>query len=262
MLVGLSLFIVYSTWAAFQAEYYWADPYLSPFYAPPLFIPPGCAEAAEALKGCAPEGHAWLAESYYWPSWWPSWVPQSPSFLILLFPLAFRFTCYYYRKAYYRAFTWSPPTCAVQGVPQDDYKGETRFLLFQNLHRYAMYVALLFIVILSYDAAMSFYHHKHGFGIGLGSIIMTLNVVFIALYTFGCHSIRHLIGGRLDCFSCHAAAEMQHDAWSWQTLLNRKHMLWAWISLYWMAFTDAYVRLCSMGVIQDINTWGSTWVGS
>ena len=40
----------------------------------------------------------------------------NPALLVLPFPLTFRLTCYYYRKAYYRAFFWSPPACR-QGRP-------------------------------------------------------------------------------------------------------------------------------------------------
>jgi hypothetical protein len=29
-------------------------------------------------------------------------------------------------------------------------------------------------------------------------------------------------------------------------------MLWAWMSLFWVGFSDLYVRLCSMGVWHDI----------
>jgi hypothetical protein len=32
---------------------------------------------------------------------------------------------------------------------------------------------------------------------------------------------------------------------------NRRHMLWAWMSLVWVMFADVYVRLCSMGVWTD-----------
>ena len=47
-------------------------------------------------------------------SWW-----LSPAILILIFPLGFRFTCYYYRRSYYRSFWWSPPACAVaDAAPQ------------------------------------------------------------------------------------------------------------------------------------------------
>jgi hypothetical protein len=28
-------------------------------------------------------------------------------------------------------------------------------------------------------------------------------------------------------------------------------MLWAWMSLFWVAFSDVYVRLCAMGIITD-----------
>ena len=72
------------------------------------------------------------------PSWWPWFLPASPAFLILAFPGSFRFTCYYYRKAYYRSFAATPPACAVSALPQKKYKGETALLIFQNLHRYAL----------------------------------------------------------------------------------------------------------------------------
>jgi len=33
------------------------------------------------------------------------------------------------------------------------------------------------------------------------------------------------------------------------TCLNKKHMLWAWMSLFWVGFTDLYIRLCSLGIL-------------
>ena len=102
--------------------------------------------------------------------------------MILPFPGLFRFTCYYYRKAYYRAFAGSPPGCAVSPGQRPEYHGETRLLIFQNLHRYALYIALVYVVILTYDAVLSFF--KNGeFGIGVGSLVITLNTVLIASYT-------------------------------------------------------------------------------
>ena len=79
----------------------------------------------------------------------PSFVVASPGLLILPFPGMFRFTCYYYRKAYYRSFVGSPPACAVapMATGKKTYKGETALLLFQNLHRYTLYFALIFIVL-------------------------------------------------------------------------------------------------------------------
>ena len=61
----------------------------------------------------------------------------------------------------------------------------------------------------------------------------------------------HLVGGKLDCFSCTRASRVRHKAWSWLTILNEHHMGWAWVSLFAVCFADLYVRLCSMGMVQD-----------
>ena len=53
--LGLSTFIVYSTWAAFQGEHYTYGPYLSPFYSPEIF-------------GASP--HSWFGPR---PGAWPPW---------------------------------------------------------------------------------------------------------------------------------------------------------------------------------------------
>ena len=80
--LGLSAFVVYATWAAFQGNHYEFGPYLSPFYSPLLF-----GEGA----------HAWFGPQ---PGWWPGALPFSAALLILWAPGGFRFTCYYYRGAY------------------------------------------------------------------------------------------------------------------------------------------------------------------
>ena len=245
ILLGLTAFIIYTTWAAFQGEHYWYGSYLSPFYSPVLF-------SETSAAGAAPLEHAWLGA---WPSWWPGFLPASPALLILIFPAMFRFTCYYYRKAYYRAFAATPPGCAVGPVPRKDYRGETFLLVFQNLHRYALYPALAYIIILYYDAFIAFFYNGQ-FGVGVGSIVLLVNATLLAFYTFGCHSFRHLIGGKLDCYSCSAACEIRHAAWSKASILNRRHQLWAWCSLIWVAFSDFYIRMVSMGYINDLNTWG------
>lgn len=243
-LLGLVAFVVYSTWAAFQGDHYWYGSYLSPFYSPLLFINPN-------VSGAAPLEHAWFG---LWPTWWPSFIPASPAFLILAFPGSFRFTCYYYRKAYYRSFVATPPGCAVGSFPQKNYRGETGLLLFQNLHRYALYCALIFIGILYYDAFSAFFRDGT-LGVGVGSFVLLLNATFLSCYTLGCHSFRHLVGGRLDCFSCDAVAAESHRLWRGASKLNQHHMFFAWISLFWVGFSDLYVRLVSMGVIHDLSTW-------
>lgn len=253
--LGLSTFVVYSTWAAFQGNHYFvgaADAgigqYLSPFYSPVVW-------SLESAKGSAPLQHTLLGA---WPAWWPAFLPASPAFLILAFPGSFRFTCYYYRKAYYRSFAGSPPGCAVGplGRGKTKYQGEVGLLIFQNLHRYTMYFALVFLPILAYDAFLAFFNKDGQLGVGVGTIVLCINVCLLSSYTFGCHSFRHLIGGRKDCMSC-GKATVQYKAWKLATLFNERHMAFAWISLFWVGFTDLYVRLVSMGVITDLNTWGS-----
>ena len=226
--LGFSAFIVYSTWAAFQGEHYRFGPYLSPFYSPELL---GSATA-------------WFGPK---PGWIPSWIPFTAALLILWAPGGFRFTCYYYRGAYYKAFWADPPGCAV-GEPRHNYRGERKFpLIIQNIHRYFLYLALLFIVILAYDAYEAF-HFADGIHVGVGTIILCLNVVLLGSYTLGCHSLRHLVGGGCDVMS---DKPVRQSAWKFVSLLNRRHMMFAWFSLFWVGFSDIYVRLCSMGIFTD-----------
>jgi hypothetical protein len=242
--LGFSAFIVYSTWAAFNPLHngscaYWfngngAD-YLSPFYSPEIF-------------GVSP--HAIFGAS---PAWWPSWLPKfSPAFLILWAPAGFRFTCYYYRGAYYKSFWADPLNCAV-GEPRKSYLGERSFpLIMQNIHRYFMYVAVLFIFILGYDAWKGMWFADATgathFGVGVGTLVLIVNVVLLASYTFGCHSLRHLVGGFLDEPSKVSACAKGFGCVS---CFNRRHMLWAWLSLFWVGFTDVYIRLCATDKIHD-----------
>jgi len=232
---AFSAFIIYSTWAAFQAEHYTFGPYLSPFYSPELF-------------GDSP--HGWFGPK---PDWWPLLLPWSPAFLILWAPGGFRLTCYYYRGAYYKAFWADPPSCTVS-EPRTRYRGEHSFpLLIQNVHRYFLYLALIFLVFLSYDVwkALWFTNPDTGvvsFGIGVGTLVLATNVVLLGGYTLGCHSLRHLIGGFLDRLS---GAPIRRTAYNCVSCFNRRHMLWAWMSLFWVAFSDMYVRLCSMGIWSD-----------
>jgi hypothetical protein len=117
-----------------------------------------------------------------------------------------------------------------------------------------LYFALIFIVLLGKDAVEAFFKDGRP-GIGVGSIILTINVVLIASYTFGCHSFRHLVGGRKDCMSSCGKNTMAYGTWKQASWFNGRHMQFAWASLLWVMVTDLYVRLVSMGVIKDLNTW-------
>lgn len=257
--LGLGAFIVYSTWAALQGVNYFVPGthYLSPMYSPVIFDSWKLGQGAAYI----PSGHAWFGQ---WPAWMPTHalIPLfaiTPAFLILWAPGGFRFTCYYYRGAYYKAFWGDPVSCAVgePGFRGKNYRGEQKFpLIFQNIHRYFFYIAVIFIGLLSYDAVMSYIftstdaagEHHSSFGIGIGSIILTLNPIFLGCYTFGCHVFRHLIGGKKDALSELGAQKKAYDCVS---CLNRRHMMWAWISLFWVGFTDGYVRLVASGVWHD-----------
>ena len=227
--LGLVILLGYANYAAIlgAAHYHYVDNgrhYLSPFFSP-----------------------------YVHPGWLPAWL--SPALLILVFPLGFRATCYYYRKAYYRVFFADPVECAV-GEARKGYCGEVKFpFVLQNLHRFFLYAAIVFLFILWKDVfdAMVFLVPGKGWtlGIGGGTLAILASTGLLTFYTLSCHSLRHLVGGKLDCFSCAVAGGPRHKTWSVVSVLNQHHMAWAWWSLGAVCFADLYVRLCSMGVIHD-----------
>jgi hypothetical protein len=220
VIVLLGGFGLYATLRAFEGRFYEWGPYLSPFYSP-------------------------LIDAHH--RWW-KW---SPAILILGGPLSFRATCYYYRKAYYRAFFADPPACYV-GEPKRSYSGETKFpFILQNLHRYALYLAIIFIAFLWKDVYDAFWWDGK-FGMGVGTLVMLVNVVLLTTYTLSCHSLRHLAGGKLDCFSCASFGKPRHSAWSFLTSLNERHMLFAWMSLISVGFADFYIRMVASGVFHDV----------
>jgi hypothetical protein len=241
--LGLVLFFGYLTLRAFDGTHVWFEPYISPTVAPPLFTP------ASGYPGAVPVTHAWLVA---FPAWWPAFLSQSPALFVPALAIAFRATCYYYRGAYYKAFFLAPPSCAVGGVP-GRYRGELRLLLVQNLHRYTFYGALFLLVCLWWEAAAAFFLDGR-LGVGVGTAVMVVNAALLSAYTLGCHSCRHLVGGRFDCLSC---GRVRYGAWKGSTWFNERHMLFAWCSLVWVAFTDLYIYLLSTGTIRDWNTWAA-----
>ena len=181
----------------------------------------------------------------------------SPAIYILIFPLSFRMTCYYYRKAYYRAIFADPIACAV-GEPGADarmnYTGERKFpFVLMNLHRYAFYAAFILIVLLGIDTFQAFQFEEpvKSFGISVGSIVFLTNWILLAAYTFGCHSWRHLIGGKVDCYSCSVLAKTRYGLWQRVSFLNNRHAMFAWCSMISVGLTDVYVNLVCRGIIPD-----------
>ncbi len=226
VVVVLGAFIVYSIWVAHKGESRAASaPYLSPFYSP-----------------------EWLTDHVR--------PPVFPALMALLVPLVFRGTCYYYRKAYHRSFFWDPPACAVGELRHRTYHGETRLpFVLNNLHRFAMYLAVLYVFLLSYDAVEAFSMGGKAY-LGLGTVVMVVNVVLLAGYTFSCHSFRHFVGGGLDCYSCSSAATARHGLWRVVTRLNEAHPTWAWISMFSVVSVDIYIRMLNAGWFTDPHLFG------
>jgi hypothetical protein len=228
----LSLWVAYATVRAFSQRAYFVDQYhyLSPFSSP--CVTASCPSDARDLG-----------------TWFGHFPPFLPfGILVLPFLLSFRLTCYYYRRAYYRSFWFSPPACAV-AEPHGKYSGETKLpLILQNVHRYFFLAAILVSVINTYDAVRAFTGKDGDPGVGLGSLIMLANVVLLWAYTISCHSCRHIVGGRLRTFSRHP---LRYRAWTFVSKLNTKHMQLAWTTLATLALTDGYIALVASGAFND-----------
>lgn len=216
VVIALSAFGIYSIWIVLFQPPGQAGPYLSPFNSPLIRL------------GLIPAG-----------------------LLVVWAPLTFRATCYYYRKAYFRSFFWHPRSCAVSEPGRGRYRGETAFpWILNNLHRYAFYATFVQVLFLWFDTIVAFDFNGR-FGIGLGTILMIVNVVLLSAYTFGCHALRHLAGGTLDCFSCSGVARARWRLWKGITVLNIRHDRWAWASLASVLLTDIYIRVLQHGWLID-----------
>jgi len=231
--IGFSAWLLYGLVRTAMQQDYWVEEfhYLTPFYSP--CISSSCDPAAALFGTPLPD--------------FPPLVPFA--ILTLPFLLGFRLTCYYYRKAYYRAFWLSPPACAV-AEPHTAYTGERRFpLILQNAHRYFFYAAVLISLINTWDAVLAFHGKDGGFGIGLGTLIILANVILLWAYTLSCHSCRHITAGKINNFSKHPVRY-----WGWQqvTKLNAKHMELALITLVTLVVTDAYIALVAAGHLTDL----------
>jgi len=94
----LTIWVAYATVHVFTGHWLLRgkNNYLTPFFSPCI--------SGECVPGASSLGH-----------WFPLSRRSSPMRLISLpFVLGFRLSCYYYRRAYYRAFWRSPAACAVR----------------------------------------------------------------------------------------------------------------------------------------------------
>jgi hypothetical protein len=219
----------YATWAIMFGTHNWAPPYLSPFYSP-------CLGAS-----CPDEFRIASIPTF----------GLSPAILVMIVVFGFRTTCYYYRKTYYRSLFFDPPACAVGEPWGKGYKGESAFpLIAQNFHRYFLYLALIVLAFLWYDTLKAFVFDGR-FGIGLGTVLLVVNSFLLSGYLLGCHSLRHIVGGSVDCASCTRFGRARHGAWKRASWFNALHGNWAWASLVFVCIADIYVRLVARGAIVD-----------
>ena len=255
MAAYLGFMIIYATWRGLMEADFWffeefgrssgnqtmaienqGSHVLSPLFSPLIY----------------PDETSWIPRELWW---------MSPAMFILIFPAGFRGTCYYYRKAYYRAFFQQPTGCAVS-KPWNEYKGENGLLVVQNLHRMFMYVAVIYLPILTYDFWLSINFHDSGgahyFGISVGSLILLLNVIMLSGYTFGCHAFRHVVGGGSNHWTGTPINRVKYVMWRFSTKLNERHKDWALYSLFWVMLTDFYIYACTdpMFGLTDIVIWG------
>jgi len=127
--------------------------------------------------------------------------------------------------------------------------------ILQNLHRYLLYLAFIPLFFLWLDVFRAFINpNELGVAqprLGLGGALLLLNTVLLTGYSLSCHSLRHLVGGRVDCFSCTSARRVRYTLWQRLTDLNRNHMWWAWTSLITVTLADIYVRALQAGLFTD-----------
>ena len=227
VIVLLGGFGIYATLRAFEGKFYEGGPYLSPFYSPLI-------DAAH--------------------HWWPF----SPALLILAWPLGFRVTCYYYRKAYYRAFFLDPPACAVGEPGTAIIAARLSFpFILQNIHRYFLYARSSSSCFLWYDAIRAF------FFVGpdqAGTSALAWEHWFC--WSTSCCLLLYLVLLPLAAASDWRQARLllvrtsfgpkRHGAWRWLSFLNERHMLFAWMQSDFGGFADFYVRMVASGMIKDL----------
>jgi hypothetical protein len=178
----------------------------------------------------------------------PTYTPVS---WIIPIPLMFRLTCYYYRKAYHRHLFTHPLQCGITEHKGRIYGGERGFFIFNNLHRYFLYAAIIITPFLVRDFVNSLFVPSLGLALTVGGVLLLANAVSLILYTWSCHSLRHLLGGNLDCYSCVFAGKERKAIYDFQSWFNRHHMLLAWTSLIIYSIVVVYIRGVAAGIIPD-----------
>jgi hypothetical protein len=176
---------------------------------------------------------------------------------VLWIPLGFRATCYYYRKAYYRAFFWDPPACsskAQQREPRspENYRGERALFVWNNIHRYFLYGSIIVVAFLWYENILAFFPGG-SFGSPSGRWCCCSTTSFSRCTPSRATRSGTWVGGNKDCYTCISGGGARRGLHNAVTRINEKgrHALWAWCSLFTVLFADVYIRLLLAGVIEN-----------
>jgi len=184
----------------------------------------------------------------------PEWV--NAAILVLWIPFGFRGTCYYMRRVYYRTFFASPVACWVDEPDINKkigYGGEKRLFIFNNLHRYFLYAAMIILVIKWWDVTHTMHFDSashHGYGVSLGTFVMGIEAFLLTMYVTSCHALRHLAGGMLDRWTT-GISRIRGQLFGKISVLNRSHGFWFWTSLTFVFLGDLWVLAVAEGHLSD-----------
>jgi hypothetical protein len=155
---------------------------------------------------------------------------------------------------------YSPPIPHPDWVP--DFITAPMFIIWMplgfvlnNVHRYFLYASFVVLAFLWYDTVLTFFPGG-SFGVKVGSIIWLVNVILLSTYSLSCHSLRHLVGGNKNCYTCVMGGNTRRKLYNGISRLNLQHPQWAWFSLFSVLLTDVYFRLIQAGVIPDLTILG------
>ena len=185
----------------------------------------------------------------------PEWV--NAAILVLWIPFGFRGTCYYMRRVYYRTFFASPVACWVDEPDINKklgYKGEKRLFIFNNLHRYFLYAAMIILVVKWWDVTHTMHFHSadyEGYGMSLGTLVMGIEAFLLTMYVTSCHALRHLAGGMLDRWTT-GISRIRGQLFGKISVFNRSHGFWFWTSLVFVFLGDLWVLAVAEGHLSDM----------
>ena len=113
-----------------------------------------------------------------------------------------------------------------------------------------MYLVIGYMGLLTYDLSQAF-RYGGGMYLGLGTGIMLVNLVLLWAYALSCHSLRHFVGGGIDCWSCVRFGRQRHGVWQFVSRLNVNHPMWAWVSMFSVVSVDIYIRMLNASWFLD-----------